>query len=312
MAFNVQYPTAGLAPKYANDPFLQQAIKMQQAGFSTPGYDFGAGSVGYNPTQVYQKATTIARPSSQPGGTFGTPVTGAGAGGAAGGALGAFSSTMNQFTPQSIMQNLLNFRPQFLQQQQNLLNQYGSSLRTSILGASPELSQAADFYQSRFQNPIPPELEAQFAERIRGAQAARGFGGGGTGPVGEEARYLTGLAEEQRLKLLPGMQQFGAGILGMSGLAGPPNLASEGGLNAFANMFGSVLRNQQFQQQLGFEQQQAGLGQEAAEKQSQFAQQYYNWLKQQISSGYGDDQGSPVGSNYWNPDLAKPWMNYGF
>lgn len=266
-------------------------------------------------TKYYQQ---LAQQQQNPSGTMqwttptGVQQTVRTTAGTTAGTTGALTGAMQQFSPQNMMQQLLNFRPQFIQQQQNLLNQYGSSLRQSILGASPELSQAANFYQSRFQNPIPPELEAQFQERIRGAQAARGFGGGGTGPVGEEARYLTGLAEEQRLKLLPQMEQFGAGILGMSGLAQPTQFTGDNGLNAFANMFSSALRNQQFNQQLAFEQQGYQDSLAASQQQSQFAQQYYNWLKQQIGSGYGDTQSSPWGSYNYGADRNRPVMNYGF
>src|SRR5262245_1752773 len=239
-----------------------------------------------------------------PSGSFTSPFTAGGApsGGNIGGAL-------TQFSPQNTLNSILQARPNFVQQQQNLLNQYGSSMRQAILGASPELSQAASFYQSRFNNPIPPELEAQFADRIRGAQAARGFGGGGTGPAFEEARYLTGLAEEQRLQLLPQMQQFGAGLLGLGGLA-YPEINTGAAFGAAADIYGSTLRNQQFYSQLGFEQQQAALGQQAAEQQSQFSQQYYNWLKSQI-----EQQNGPTTGNYLtslNAPMGQPRMNYGF
>lgn len=216
---------------------------------------------------------------------------------------GGGSTAGGSFTPQSVMDALLKARPAFVQQQQDLLNKYGTSLRNSILHSSPELAAASKYYSDRFSDPFGG-LEGEFQGRIRTAQAARGFGGGGTGPSGEEARYLQGLAEETRQRLLPGMQQFGGQILGLSGL-GPPDYNTGQFANTFADIYGANLRNSQFQQQLGFETGQYQDTFRANQQQSQVAQQYYQWLQQQLQQQ--DRPQSTYGDPYRNYSYATPF-----
>lgn len=137
------------------------------------------------------------------------------------------------------VQDLIATRPDVLNQQQQLLNTLGPSLRQAAFRASPELQQASQFIQQRFQDPLGG-LGSEYAARIQQAQAARGFGGGGTGPSREEAKFLTALAEQSRLQLLPQAQAFGQQILGISGLGAPPDLT-------LAALGGLILQNRQFQ-----------------------------------------------------------------
>lgn len=115
-------------------------------------------------------------------------------------------------------------RPQFVQQQQQLLSTLGPSSRQAIFAASPELAQASQYYNQAFNDPYGGQLNT-FTEALRGAQAARGFGNaGGSGPAGEEARYLTNYAAQQKERLAPQLAQFGQGLLNIAGLGGPPDI----------------------------------------------------------------------------------------
>lgn len=226
--------------------------------------------------------------------------------GATGTGTGAMTGGLQGFTPQAVMDSILKARPAFVQQQQDLLNKYGTSLRNSILHASPELAAASKYYNDRFADPFGG-MEGEFQGRIRTAQAARGFGGGGTGPSGEEARYLQGLAEQTRQNLLPGMQNFGASVLGLSGL-GPPDYSTGQFANLAGDIYAANLRNSQFQQQLGFEVGQYQDTYAANQQQSQIAQQYYNWLKTQLGSSLGGAQSGSGSGAAW----ADPYRNYSY
>ena len=139
----------------------------------------------------------------------------------------AFGGDAGQF-----LQSLFQARPAFVQQQGELLNTMGPSLRNAVRAASPELAQLGDYLNQSFQNPFGSSLST-YQDTLRTAQAARGFGSaGGTGPAGEEARYLTNLAERRRSELAPQLQSYGNNMLQLSGLAGPPDvgLAALGGL----------------------------------------------------------------------------------
>jgi hypothetical protein len=121
----------------------------------------------------------------------------------------------------AFLNSLYNARPQLIQQQGDLLNSLGPSLRSAIFSASPELATTANYYQQNFNDPFGGSLST-FQDAIRGAQAARGFGNAaGTGPAGEEARYLTNFAEQRRMQLAPQMAAFGQQLLGNSGLGAP-------------------------------------------------------------------------------------------
>jgi hypothetical protein len=127
----------------------------------------------------------------------------------------------------SFLKALYEARPNFVAQQGELLSKLGPSLRQSVFTASPELAQASNYLQKTFEDPYGGSLST-YQDAIRGAQAARGFGGGGTGVTGEEGRYLTNFAERRRQELLPQLSQFGSGLLNIAGLGGPPDITLAG------------------------------------------------------------------------------------
>jgi len=161
-------------------------------------------------------------------GTAGTPI----GGGAPGSGLpttpppGTMKGDASDF-----LRALYASRPAFAVQQQEMLTQLGPGLRDAAFAASPELAAVSQYLMSSFQDPFGGMLST-YQDAIRGAQAARGFGGGGTGLTGEEGRYLTGFAEKRRQEMLPQLQAFGNNLLSIGGLQAPPDitLASIGGL----------------------------------------------------------------------------------
>lgn len=131
------------------------------------------------------------------------------------------------------LQSLFQARPAFVAQQGELLSKMGPALRDATRAASPELAQLGDYLNQSFQNPFGSSLST-YQDSIRTAQAARGFGSaGGTAPAGEEARYLTSLAERRRAELAPQLQSYGNNMLQIAGLSQPPDvgLAALGGLS---------------------------------------------------------------------------------
>lgn len=152
------------------------------------------------------------------------------------------------------LKDLYNSRPQFIQQQGQLLQSLGPQLRSSIFATSPELQQASDYLTKTFADPFAGQ-QSTFQDAIRTAEAARGFGGGGSGLAGEEARYLNNYAAQQRQQLLPQLQGLGNNLLGVSGLQAPPDmtLAAIGGLG---------FQNLGLQAQIQAGQQQAAISQE--------------------------------------------------
>lgn len=213
-----------------------------------------------------------------PGG-FGTP----GYGGGGAGGVNPYATFKGLGGAGEYMSALFQARPAFIQQQGELLGSLGMPMRNAVLAASPELMQASNFLQSRFANPIPPELEAEFRDKIRTAQAGRGFSGGGSAVFGDEARYLQGLAEETRRAILPQLQSMGGAILGMSGLQGPPELGFGTVSGAMSNA--AQLAQQQAQWKSEFALQTKSYQDQlaAAQSQSSISQQYYDWLKGQIT-----------------------------
>lgn len=208
---------------------------------------------------------------------------------------------------QSFFQALLAARPQFLSQQQGLLESLGGPLRQALFSASPELAMTSNYLQSQFSNPLPPDLAQDYAERIRTAQAARGFGGGGTGPAGEEARFLLGAADQRRMQLLPQLQQFGANVLGMTGLQGPPNLD-------FASIASALLGQNRLNAETA-----------AGQSQSRFAQQMYqDMLRGRGTFGAGGNRVGGGGSSSvyggsggggtpdWFQTQSAPYQNQGY
>lgn len=157
--------------------------------------------------------------------------------------------------PGGFLSSLYTARPAFVQQQGQLLSGLAPQLRQSLLSSIPELGQLSQFLTSRFSQPIPRALEKDFAERLRTAQAARGFVGG-TGPASEEARFLTALAEQQRTALAPQLAAFGQQTLGNIGLAGPPDITLAGlgsllfGQRQFEAELTAARRSDAFSQQL--------------------------------------------------------------
>jgi hypothetical protein len=181
------------------------SFQEQAAGYpnQSTGPLYGTGNTGFNlSNDVAQSPTSPTKPPS-------------------------FSGDSADF-----LKSLYTSRPQFVQQQQDLLTQLGPSSRAAIFAASPELASTANYYQTAMSDPFGGNLQT-YQEAIRGAQAARGFGvAGGTAPAGEEARYLLNYAAQQRERIAPQMAQFGQGLLNISGLGGPPDisLAALGGL----------------------------------------------------------------------------------
>jgi len=190
---------------------------------------------------------------------------------------------------QAYLNSLYNARPQFIAQQGDLLSSLGPSLRSAIFSASPELATTANYFQQNFNDPFGGSLST-FQDAIRGAQAARGFGGGGSGPAGEEARYLTNFAEQRRMALAPQMAQFGQALLGNSGLAQPSqvDLSTIGGL---------TLQSQQLQAQIK-------AGQAESQQSKTLYQQYLDIIKKSGSSA-----APPSGKN--NPFAPTTTINVG-
>lgn len=73
--------------------------------------------------------------------------------------------------------------------------------------ASPAYQAQAGYLASMFGQGIPDALAQDYAGRIRGAQTARGLQSGGSA-AGEEARFLSSMAAQQRQQLLPQLRQL--------------------------------------------------------------------------------------------------------
>jgi hypothetical protein len=131
----------------------------------------------------------------------------------------------------NLFEALYKARPSFLQQQAELLSSFGPALRGALFAAVPEFAQISDVLTSRLQTPIPQSELDRVASQIRTAQAARGFTGGGTGPVGQEVSILEASRERNLQNYLGQAQAFAPQLLAATGLA-PPNLdlAALGGL----------------------------------------------------------------------------------
>lgn len=188
------------------------------------------------------------------------------------------------------LQALYQARPAFLQQHQEILGTMGLPLRNAVLAASPELASASQYLTSSFQNPIPPGMEQEWAERLRTAQAARGFTGG-SGPAQQEAKYLMGLAEERRQNLLPQLSQFGTLMLNATGLQPP---------DANLSALGAMMTSQaELAAQIA-----------AGNKQSEFSQQMFDWYKTYLGKeGMGKTftgiaGGSATGGMNWDPTFG--------
>ena len=101
------------------------------------------------------------------------------------------------------------------------LTQFGADTQAAILRSNTGLANINKYLTQTFEEPIPTSIKEGYQDYIRSAQAARGFGGGGAGETGEEARFLFTAAEARRQQVLPLYQSFSQGLLGMSGLGGP-------------------------------------------------------------------------------------------
>lgn len=189
----------------------------------------------------------------------------------------AFGGEAGQF-----LQTLFQARPAFVQQQGELLQNLGPSLRSAVFNASPELAQASGYLQQTFSDPFGGALNT-YQDAIRQAQAARGFGGaGGTGPAGEEARFLTNFAERRRQELLPQLVGFGNNILEISGLARPPDLELAG--------LGS----------LALSTRRLELERQAGERQSQIAEQLFKQYQQSLNQSRGGSFSFSSSSSFQN------------
>jgi hypothetical protein len=125
-------------------------------------------------------------------------------------------------TVQDFMRIMMAARPEIMEQQRQLLGNLGPGMRQAMMTASPELASSAEFYQSRVDQPIPESMARDYQDRLRQAQAARGFTGGGSGPAEQEAARLTGLAEQRRFQAAGAQQQLGMQMLGMGGFGQIP------------------------------------------------------------------------------------------
>lgn len=174
--------------------------------------------------------------------------------------------------------------PAFARQTADLLQTLGPEVRAAVLNASPELAQASSHLLNLFQDPYGGAMQT-FQEAIRGAQAARGFTGGGTGPVGEEARYLTNYAMQRRDAAVPQLMQLGQGLISAGGLWGGQNLGFE---SLGDTMLGYArLAEQQRQYDLGYKAEQGAAKtaqemyeQQLADLQAQARTSYMEQLRQ--------------------------------
>lgn len=205
--------------------------------------------------------------------------------------------------------SLYQARPYFVAQQGNLLSSLGGPLRDAIFAASPELAQASSFLKGSFEKPIPDDMQANYRDQLRQAQAARGFAGGaGSNEIGDEAKFLTVLGENRRQALLPQLTQFGGQMLGQAGL-NPLDLNFASFASAYNQQGQLALQQQEFQAQL-----------QAGQQQSQFAQQQFEWLKQQQQAfnqqqagnrTYTNVSGGGVYSPAWGGSGAAPFGGRG-
>ena len=134
----------------------------------------------------------------------------------------------------------------------------GSSGSASGGGAAPGGGgYAQSFINSRFAKPLSNALEADFAGRIRGQQATRGFGGGGSATAMDEAQRLQDFSEQIRLSLMAPSTDLLAQAQDQS-------------------QFNSAFAQQRSQYQQTYDAtKQANLSQSA------FSQSYFDWMKQQ-------------------------------
>lgn len=188
---------------------------------------------------------------------------------------------------QDFLDTFLQANERSLQQFQTLLSQYASPLRNLVLQSSPELAQTQKYLMESYAKPFSDLETEEFRKNIRQAQIARGFEGGDS-PAGAEAVQLTLAADQRRRELLPQLQQFGAGILGMTGLQ--PFQPDQG---AYASLVASqaqaqlgfselAQRQYQFQQEQGFRQMEFEEALRAAQEQSDFARRQFMQTQQQI------------------------------
>jgi hypothetical protein len=188
-------------------------------GRSVDSFGGAAGTPGLAPLPT-ASAPTSFNPANPSGGPAlrttptGTSPTGTAGPGTTGG--GAFPTG-------GFLGELLASRSGILNQQQQLLSELGPSLRSSLFAANPELAAVSEFLTGRVNEGIPQDLQQNFREQVRTAQAARGFTGGGTGPAGQEAKFLTALQEQNRFAAAQGLSALGGQIAGLTGLGNVPS-----------------------------------------------------------------------------------------
>ena len=279
-------------------PLNQVNSLYQNAGFTSGVRQYQQGKLpGFNAMDPSSWGPQPSSPAPTPGGT--QPRTGGAdtfdSGGGAGG--GGASPWAGSGAAGQFFQAMETARPRFIQQQQDLLQQFGVPMRNALLNASPELAAAAGYFDTSFKNPLPDDLAQSYSGYMRSAQAARGFGGGGTGPSGEEAQFLTQMAEGRRRELLPQMVQFGQSMLGMSGLQSPPDMNFASVASAMSSQNQLAQQQSQFQQQFSQQQREYQDTLKANQAQADYAEQYTRWLQSQMNSVYGSQAGGG-GSNY--------------
>ena len=152
------------------------------------------------------------------------------------------------------------------------IQKYGSVLRDEILQASPELSQLAEFYKTRFEEGLPESLLADYRGNLRQAMEAGGWGtyAGSPQMAEQEANYITKIQEQSRAQIAPQYQQFTGQLTSMA-MAQMPQLSFQDISNLMLSQYQVEQQGRQFQQQMNLAEQQFQADLFAAQERSQFA-----------------------------------------
>jgi hypothetical protein len=183
-------------------------------------------------------------------------------------------------SPEDISRVQMNLQRNYLANHLSTLQTLGPSLRSAVLSASPELTQASSYLMGAYQDPFGGNLP-QYQDSIRQAMEARGFSyNSGAAPAGQEAAMLTGYANQRRSELSGQLTQFGTGVMQLAGVE-PPKIPD----------FAQILSGQLQSQQLGLQAQQQSWERQRTEEESSRAQTMYNdylgMLRQQSQRDYG-------------------------
>jgi hypothetical protein len=192
-------------------------------------------------------------------------------GGALGGVIGGLFSLGTGLLERSERQSQASRQRRRIRRHAAFARSQFETERQRFLGLS-QIQAGTKFLQDRFSDPLGGGLGAEFENRIRAAQAIRGFGGSGGGGAGaaQEATFLTRIAEQQRRQLLPMLgifeqqaAQLGQGAFNrafapanmLAGVPQPPTVGSVlgstvqgilGGAQLGSQLFGSTTQRQAF------------------------------------------------------------------